>query len=219
MIALEVKTPRSCGAEAPIFTKNTADRPRKGSTMSHTPDGAPAPAPSNPRRRFHFEPPPIDPALRKRRIRIARAVNLIARTKCNCVIAARACGLDGDSKALQDIRDGTHKVHFSETPSRVFEEFIPRHDLAKNDSVSHLPPSRRTLAEMAAELMAVADPLGEDVPRADRARDADRHVSETKAAAPRPPRICASCGDAFEGNRGAKFCGVACRVRHWRAEQ
>jgi hypothetical protein len=177
--------------------------------------------------------PPIDPIARARRIRIAGAIALMGRTKCSVAAALRATGLDHDHNAREDIcdtldhrrisriRKGVRRVRFPETPSRVFEEFIPRQDVKY---ISHLPPSR-TLAAIVAELMAVADPLGGDVPRADRARHADRHLSDqdpqvhlgTKAAAPRPPITCAECGGAFEANRGAKFCGVACRVRHWRA--
>jgi hypothetical protein len=65
--------------------RSTATGQGKQHTMSHTPDGASAPASSVPRRRrrFQIEPPPIDPALRKRRIKIAQATNLIGRTKCS----------------------------------------------------------------------------------------------------------------------------------------
>jgi hypothetical protein len=70
--------------------------------MSHTPDGASAPASSVPRRRrFNFEPRPIDPALRRRRIKIARAFNLICRTKCSVMVAVRACGPDHGRNAAQ----------------------------------------------------------------------------------------------------------------------
>jgi hypothetical protein len=188
-----------------------------------TPARPAAQAPSTHRRRRFpdIEPLPIDPATRMRRIRIARAVCLIARTKCNCTMAARAVGLGDDRKAIERIREllprrgyDLHRIRTPETPSRNFETFILRQD-AK--FTSHLPPSR-TIAEVVAELIAVADPFGDDVPRDDRAKDADRHVLEQdaqvhdvpdkNATAPRPPRICVSCGDAFEGNRGAKFCGV-----------
>jgi hypothetical protein len=183
--------------------------------MSHSADGASAPVP-----RRRFPPQPIDPAIRKRRIKIARAFNLICRTKCAVAVALRATGLDHDWNARQDVADlldrkgisrrrrGVRRIMLPETPSRNFETFIPRQ-----------PLSQREIAEMVAELREIADLLGDDVARADRARDADRHVLEKKAAKPKPPRICASCGGAFEGQRNAKFCGGACRIRSWRAQQ
>jgi hypothetical protein len=176
---------------------------------STTPSAGSLQAPSTHRRRFRtIAPRPIDPVVRMRRIRIARAVNLICRTKCNCTVAARACGLDGDSKALQDIRDlldfrriprrrnGVRLVRVPETPSQVFEAFIPRQE-----------DHRRAtgLAEMLEELKAVANPLGEDVPRA-----------------PKPPiiRTCIVCRVSFECKyKTARYCGGACRIGHWRAEQ
>jgi hypothetical protein len=109
--------------------------------MSTTPSASGAQAPSNPRRRrFNFESRPIDPALRRRRIKIARAFNLICRTKCSVSVALRATGLDHDRNAREDVADlldrrgvsrikkGVRRVRFPETPSRVFEEFIPRQD-------------------------------------------------------------------------------------------
>jgi hypothetical protein len=158
------------------------------------------------RRRFHIELPPIDPALRKRRIRIARVVNLICRTKCDCTIAARACGLSDDSKALQVIKDrldfrriprrGNGIVWMPETPSRVFEEFIPRQERRAENR----PVRTGQLAEMVAELREITDPLGDGEP------------AEQK---PKPIATCAGCGTCFEGR--AKFCGVRCRVRDWRS--
>jgi hypothetical protein len=210
-------------------------------TDTPSPEAAQAAASNKPRRRHFQTPPPIDPVARARRIRIARATAMVARTKCNCTVAARACGLGDDRKALQDIRELCNfrkvprrqkgLVRLRATPSRVFEEFIPRqesheslgafpprHDLAKCDTLSYLPPSRRDLADLVAALSEGADPLGDDAPRADRAKDAQVHL-ETKAAKPKPQRICANCGRAFQGNRGAKFCGGACRIRHWRAQR
>jgi hypothetical protein len=185
--------------------------------MSTTPSASGAQAPSNPRRRrFNFESRPIDPALRRRRIKIARAFNLICRTKCSVSVALRATGLDHDRNAREDVADlldrrgvsrirkGVRRVRFKETPSRVFEEFIPRHDLAKNSNMELLP-SRRDLAEIVAELREIADPLGDDMPRA-----------------PKPRVICACtvCGTSFESKqRKARYCGGACRIAHWRAEQ
>jgi hypothetical protein len=181
--------------------------------MSHTPDGASAPAPSTPRRRFNFEPRPIDPALRKRRIKIARAFNLICRTKCAVAVALRATGLDHDYNAREDVcslldlrriprrRLGVRRVRVPETPSRVFEEFIPR-----QEQIGHRGRLRSVgLAEMVTKLRAVADPLGDDVPRA-----------------PKPRVICACtvCGTSFESKqRRARYCGGACRIAHWRAQQ
>jgi hypothetical protein len=193
---------------------NNLHLPRRQTVMStDTPARPTAQAPSAPRRRrFHFEPPPIDPALRKRRIRIARAVCLCSRTKCDATIAARACGLDGDSNALQDIRElcnfrrvpRRHNgvVRLKATPSRNFETFIPRQDRA------YMPPSSRTLAEVVQELMAVADPLGVSL-----------MAKETHPDVPRVPKskpiATCTCGATFEGR--AKFCGVRCRVRDWRS--
>jgi hypothetical protein len=182
--------------------------------MSHTPDGAPAPASSNPRRRFNFEPRPIDPAIRRRRIKIAREFCLIARTKCSVAVALRACGLDHDHNAREDVADlldrrniprirkGVRRVRFKETPSRVFEEFIPRQE-----------PTLRSvdLAEMVAELREIADPLGDD-----------HDKRPTMVRLPKPPMICACtvCGVSFESKqRRARYCGGACRIKHWRAEQ
>jgi hypothetical protein len=103
--------------------------------MSHTPNGASAPVRS--RRRYNVLPPPIDP---KRRIRILRAVNLVARTKCPVAVALRATGLDRDHNAREDvvglldlrgiprIKKGVRRVRFPQTPSRVFEAFVPREE-------------------------------------------------------------------------------------------
>jgi hypothetical protein len=173
--------------------------------MTDTPSAPSAQAPSAPRRRrFHFEPAPIDPALRKRRIRIARAVNLIARTKCNVMVAARACGIGDDDRAaverIKDLLDFRHiprrrKGAFA-TPSRIFEEFIPRQEGHRRATV---------IAEMLEELKAVANPLGEDVPRAPK---------------PRVICTCTVCGVSFESKqRRARYCGGACRIAHWRAQQ
>jgi hypothetical protein len=212
--------------------------------MTDTPSAPGAQAPSTThRRRFHFEPRPIDPALRRRRIKIARAFNLICRSKCSVSVALRACGLDHDHNAREDVADlldrkgisrirkGVRRVRFKETPSRVFEEFIPRqekdvgatdtfvprHDLTKNPNLGDLPPSRRDLAAMVAELREIADPLG----------PSDANVSlEIKeinsAHAPKPPVICACtvCGRSFESKqRRARYCGGRCRIKHWRARQ
>jgi hypothetical protein len=202
--------------------------------MSHTPDGAPAPAPSTHRRRFHFEPRPIDPALRKRRIRLERAINLIGRSKCSVSVALRACGLDHDRDAREDvanlldrkgiprIRKGVRPVRLPATPSRVFEQFIPRQEETRG---SRLSPSRRALAEMVRELREIADPLGPGSDLSLRNDNADfsvrNEISDLSARTdkPRPPIICASCGDAFEGNRNARFCSGRCRIRSWRAGQ
>jgi hypothetical protein len=231
MIGLMVRRPGPSDRGADLTKSNECHLPREATVMSTTTPvetTAQDAGPNKPGRRFRIRAslPADSPeriAARKRRIRIARAVNLICRTKCPCTVAARACGLDGDSKALQDIRDLLDFRHIPRrrkgafaTPSRIFEEFIPRQDGAP---AHHLPPSPRDLAEMVAELIAVADPLGDDAPRADRARDAQVHVLDKKAAEPKPPRICASCGGAFEGNRGAKFCSGKCRIKNWRGQR
>jgi hypothetical protein len=170
-----------------------------------TPARPVAQAPTHHRR---FPPQPIDPASRMRRIKIARAVNLICRTKCSVAVALRACGLDRDHNAREDvcylldrrsiprIRLGVRRVRFPETPSRNFEEFIPRQEGHRRAT---------GVAEMLEELKAVANPLREDVPRA-----------------PKPRVICACtvCGTIFESKqRRARCCGGACRIAHWRAEQ
>jgi hypothetical protein len=168
---------------------------------SNTPDGAVAPARS--RRRINTEPPPVDPA--KRRIKIARAVALIGRTKCPVAAALRAVGLDRDHRAREDvaglldargisrIKLGVRRVRFPETPSRVFEEFIPPH---RNPN---LP---------VAELMEV-DPLGPEI----------SSQPETSESEPRPTVTirCKECSARFEARSfGAKFCSVKCRVYNWR---
>ncbi len=151
-----------------------------------TPRPADVQAPSTQRRRF--PPQPIDPVVRRRRIKIAKAINLICRTKCSVAVAARACGLDGDRNAPQDIRDlldfhriprtkrGVRRVRVPETPSQVFEAFIPRQERRHRAT---------GLAEMLEELKVIANPLGEDVPRA-----------------PKPPVICACtvCGTALRAS-------------------
>jgi|HubBroStandDraft_2_1064218.scaffolds.fasta_scaffold123512_2 hypothetical protein len=174
-----------------IFRNNCHLGKERSMDSTTTPDAAQAQAASAPRRRrFHIELPPIDPALRKRRIRIARAVNLICRTKCDCTIAARACGLSDDSKALQVIKDrldfrriprrGNGIVWMPETPSRVFEEFITRQERRAENR----PVRTGQLAEMVAELREIADPLGDGEP------------AEQK---PKPIATCAGCGTCFEG--------------------
>jgi hypothetical protein len=143
--------------------------------MSTTPSAPGAQAPSNPRRRrFNFEPRSIDPALRRRRIRIARAVCLVARTKCNVMVAVRACGLDRDHNAAQDIRDlcDSRRIPRRDrlgmpliVPATLepATDYVPlRHDLAKNRNLRNLPPSRRALADLVASLREIADPLGDD---------------------------------------------------------
>jgi hypothetical protein len=159
-----------------IFRNNCHLGKERSMDSTTTPDAAQAQAASAPRRRrFHIELPPIDPALRKRRIRIARAVNLICRTKCDCTIAARACGLSDDSKALQVIKDrldfrriprrGNGIVWMPETPSRVFEEFITRQERRAEN-------------------------------RAGRTAQHPEIVFEQK---PKPIATCAGCGTCFEG--------------------
>jgi hypothetical protein len=128
--------------------------------MTDTTTRPDAQASSNPRRRFNFEPRPIDPAIRRRRIKIARAFNLICRTKCSVSVALRATGLDNhnaredvcdllDRRNITRIKRGVRRVRFKETPSRNFEEFIPRQE-----------PTLRSvgLAELVADLIACADP-------------------------------------------------------------
>jgi hypothetical protein len=233
--------------------------------MSTTPSAPGAQAPSNPRRHFRA-PQPIDPAIRRRRIKVARAVCLIARTKCSVSVALRACGLDHDRDAREDVADlldrkgisrrrrGVRRVRLPETPSRNFETFIPRQDDAPTQHLQHpnlgrlkpsVPPSRRDLAELVAELMAAADPLGDDgdetcqsgkfertsanAPKpvkldgssSDKRTNVARFDKLTKLvnSKPKPPIICANCGRAFQGQRSAKFCGGRCRVASWRARQ
>jgi len=77
-------------------------------------------------------------------------------------------------------------------------------------ATSYVPPRERRrqmagLAEVLAELREIANPLGDDVPRAKR-----------------PPITftCIVCGVRFEGRyKTACYCGGACRIAHWRAEQ
>jgi hypothetical protein len=163
--------------------------------------------------RRRFPPQPIDPALRMRRIKIARAFNLIGRTKCSVAVALRATGLDHDHAAREDvcdlldrkgisrIRQGVRRVRFPETPSQVFETFIPpRQEEGRRQFVC-----QRTISDMVAELVEIANPLGEDVPRP-----------------PKPPiiRTCIVCRVSFECKyKTARYCGGACRIAHWRAEQ
>jgi hypothetical protein len=110
-----------------------------------------------------------------------------------------------DRKGISRIRKGVRRVRFKETPSRVFEEFIPRQEFRNHVS----------LRDMVADLREIADPLGDDVPRGDRARDAELHVSDKKANAPKPIATCTVCGTSFEG-RG-KFCNGRCRIKKWRS--
>jgi hypothetical protein len=114
-----------------------------------------------------------------------------------------------DRRNIPRRRNGVRRAIPPETPSRTFEEFIPRHE--------RRAPSRPSrdghLAEMVAELREIADPLGPSDPQKD-VRSPDIFSKK-----PKPKIICASCGGAFEGNRNAKFCGGACRIKHWRAEQ
>jgi hypothetical protein len=230
MIGLRWRRLGLCRAEASAHQRSTAPA-KESSTMTDTPSAQSAQAPSR-RRRFNFEPRPIDPATRRRRIKVARAVCLVGRTKCSVTIALRATGLDHDHNAREDvcdlldrrriprIRKGVRRVRFKETPSRVFETFIPRQDGTGSSGAAILgtpeaTPSRRALAAMAAELMAVADPLGDETANSLEIKE----FSEVVPRAPRPPIICASCGRAFDGNRNAKFCGGRCRIRSWRAQR
>ena len=185
--------------------------------MTDTPSAPGAQAPSIHRRRFNFEPRPIDPATRRRRIKIARAVCLVGRTKCTVSVALRATGLDHDHNAREEvcdlldrkgisrIRKGVRRVRFKETPSQIFEAFIPPRQ--EETRVSRLPPSRRALAEMARELIEIADPLGDDGGETSQAGKFDY------APKPKPIATC-TCGVTFEGR--AKFCSVKYRVRDWR---
>ena len=131
--------------------------------MTDTPSAPGAQAPSIHRRRFNFEPRPIDPATRRRRIKIARAVCLVGRTKCTVSVALRATGLDHDHNAREDVADlldrrniprikrGVRRVRLPSTPSRVFEEFVPRQGR---------PGRPGHLTDLVAELREIADPLG-----------------------------------------------------------
>ena len=166
--------------------------------MTDTPSAPSAQAPSR-RRRFHIEPAPIDPATRRRRIKVARAVCLVGRTKCSVSVALRATGLDRDHAARQDVADlldrrniprikrGVRRVRFKETPSRVFEEFVPRQEIRHCDGFN-LPPSRRALAELVAELRElIADPLG----------PSDDKLPNMGNLKPKPIATC-TCGATFE---------------------
>ena len=170
-------------------------------------------ASSHRRRRWHIQPtlPANSPeriARRLRHIRILRTVGIVARTKCNCAQAARVTGILGDRQAMQDVYDlldlrkiprvrkGVRRVRVPETPSQIFATFVPRQECRRRAT---------GLAAMVQELRAVANPLGEDVPRAPKAR-----VICT----------CTVCGVSFESKqRRARYCGGACRIAHWRAEQ
>jgi hypothetical protein len=186
-------------------------------TDTPRPEAAQAGASNKPRRRFYFPSPAADSperiAARARRIRLERAFVLIARTKCSVSVALRATGLDHDRDAREDvcdlldrkgisrIRRGVRRVRFKETPSRVFEEFIPRQET---------PNNHFSLREMVAGFRAIADPLGPSDAQKD-VRTPDIFSKKQK------PIATCTCGATFEGR--AKFCGVRCRVADWRAWQ
>ncbi len=222
MIDFGEERPDLADRSARSFTMRSTARKQH---MTDTPSAPGAQAPSR-RRRFHVEPAPIDPATRRRRIKVARAFNLICRSKCSVSVALRATGLDHDHNAREDVADlldrrniprikrGVRRVRVPSTPSRNFETFIPRQEETR---VSRLPPSRRALAELVAELRAlIADPLGDDggeIGQLGRFKNASGPEQLSK---PKPIATC-TCGATFEGR--AKFCSVRCRVRDWRARQ
>jgi hypothetical protein len=183
--------------------------------MSHTPNGA-----STPARPFRYRvlPPPIDPA--KRRIKIARAINLIARTKVSVTVALRATGLDHDHAAREDvavlldlrgiprIRKGVRRVRFPQTPSRVFEEFVPRRNVASTHG---------SLAGLVAALVEVADPLGPQMSSQLVISEADAFQFSVRTEKPTIIVRCRECNGRFEARSlGAKFCSSKCRVYSWR---
>jgi hypothetical protein len=187
--------------------------------MSNSADGAPAPGPSAPRRRrFHIEPAPLSEseriARRTRRIRILRAVALIGRSKICVATACRVVGLHDDWRAAEDVRG---LLDVRQIPRRHRGGTLLRVPHTQEPAPEIVPQRTRSLAELVSELREVADPLGDDVPRAD--QDAQVHVVDKKAAAPKPKPIatCTVCSRTFEG-RG-KFCGGRCRIRNWRAQR
>ena len=176
--------------------------------MSTTPQGAEAPAPSPRPRRYRIERvslPPDSPeraARRARRIKLERAVNLIARTKCPCAVAGRAVGIFNDRDAMYElyelcdrkgisrVKKGVRRVAVPGTPSEAFAAFVPRQDHRQREA---------GIAEMLRELREIADPLRDDVPHA-----------------PKPLVTCVICGDIFGGRKDARFCSGKCRAKDWR---
>jgi hypothetical protein len=120
MIGLEVKTPRSCGPRR-RFHQSTAKPPREGSTMTTTPSADPPQVPVRDKPTEEFIR-----ALRRRgrqfrraeaarkaelqyRVRIERAVLIVARTGADVAPACRSVGLHSMEshrvvRALCDVR-------------------------------------------------------------------------------------------------------------------
>jgi hypothetical protein len=71
---------------------------------------------------------------------------------------------------------------------------------------------------MLAALRATADPLGDD----ETANPLEiKKFSEVVPRTPKPQIVfaCTVCGTSFESKHLARYCGGACRIKHWRAEQ
>jgi hypothetical protein len=178
--------------------------------MTTTIDAPKAQARSRRRIRFNVKPP-VDPTTR--RIKVARAVALVARTKCPANVAARAVGLDRDHKAAQDIRE---LCDFRQIPRRDRLGMPLVVPATLEPATGYVPPRRisastqYSLADMFAELREVADPLAPEMMR-------QPDISEDTPKKSTITIRCKECNGRFEAkNFGAKFCSVKCRVRAWR---
>jgi hypothetical protein len=172
--------------------------------MTHTPQGAPAPASSTPRRRSRIEPTPLSDveraSRRTRRIRILRAVAMIGRSKVGVAVACRVVGLHDDWRATEDVRGLLDVRQIPRrrkwgTPLAVPHTQEPVPEIV----LPCVPTSRRRCANINLFV----------------------RTNKSKANAPKPPVICACtvCGTSFESKRKSRYCGGACRIAHWRAEQ
>jgi hypothetical protein len=172
-----------------------------------TPRAPVAQAPSSPRiRRFRiprqrgavpYELLPRQVARGQRRIRIECAINLIGRTKCGVAVAARAVGLGSD--AMQELYD---TLDFRKIPRK-----------------RKWGGSLRSWRTMECVEAYVTRP--EPLKRGDQIWQ-PLLPSPTEEIASAPKRIvsaCTVCGASFESKRKARYCGGACRIRHWRAQQ
>lgn len=123
------------------------------------------------------------------RVRIERAVLIVARTGSDVAPACRSVGLHSMEahrvvRALCDVRN---------IPRQYFWGY----------------PTWQTSAPMPVVVRS-----RKEVVR----RDDDAHHLPRE---PKPPIVCTctECGEGFASTRKARYCGVACRVRHWRARQ
>jgi hypothetical protein len=207
--------------------------------MTDTPsaEAAQAGASNKPTHRFRIRAslPADSPeriARRARRIRLERAALIMSKTYTDCTTACRSVGLR-DIDAIQSLRDlcdarGIPRKHRWGAPP-----------LAENPKVIYRRVNswRSNNSDRQKALSAVATAIANyDLTRGPCERcGTDKNVCadpfslkplrvhwrcrSCSAELRRKPIICASCGDAFEANKGAKFCSVACRVRSWRAQQ